>query len=314
MLSLRTIPLLAAAVLGLTAAPAVAGGSHVLKIYKVEKHIDIEGEDSEYNVSCHGTDIAVDGMYRIDAVDQDSEFTRLELLRSIWQVAAFPTSDSNYRYRFTPTLGGDAQVKLWVTCLGRLTNPAQGHTHSWTLTEQQVPDVRTGLVPGPASFDHAAGNCAAGEIAAQPGFDLTAPADGQIVPFRSYPAAANYRNWHWELLIGQSATTVTLYRSCLALKSSTVNGHAHRIVDQFRPGFGGSLRSLPVSDNRWDQDLHCGDHYKGMLGAWWIDDPFHVWWFGMEPRIKSRTYWFAWDGVGSNSVWVGLHCFKDKTT
>jgi hypothetical protein len=161
-------------------------------------------------------------------------------------------------------------------------------------------------------IDHAAGDCAANEIPVQTGWRLVSPAGGELYPFRSWPTAS-LRNWHWSVVLGQ-VSDITFFRSCLALRSSLTNGHRHRLVTQFKPGFGGSLRFPIAIDNRTDETLNCGEHYKGMHGAWWIDDPFHMWWFGMEPRIKSRTYWFGWDGLGSNQVWIALRCFKDRTT
>lgn len=306
------VTVLAVLALAFAAAPAHAGGSHLLKLYKVEQHIDLEGEDGFYDLSCNGTDIAVDGMYRIDQVDQDNDFTRIELLRGVWQTAAYPTSDSSYRFQFTPTLGGDVQVKLWLTCLGRLSEPAQGHQHTWSLTQQQIADPHLALAAGVHQFNHGAGDCAASEIAVQPGWRLDSPTGGQIVPFRSWPTV-NFRNWSIALLASQ-ASDVTLFRSCLSLRSSLVNSHRHRIVDLYRPNFGGSQRFLPIFDNRRDQDLHCGDHYKAMVGGWWIDDPYFVWWFGMEPRPKTRTFWFGHEGGGSNTVYLGAHCFKIRST
>jgi hypothetical protein len=303
--------MLAVLAVAMPTAAADAKPSHFPRLYKVEQHVDLEGEDGFYDLSCKGTDIAIDGMYRIDAVDQDNEFTRLELLNSVWQVASYPLSDTDWRFRFTPTLGGDVQVKLWLTCLGRQTEP-NNHQHQWFLTQQQVPAPYPAVPAGPFEIDHGAGDCAAGEIPVQTGWQLTAPAGGELHPYRSWPTA-NLRNWHWGVLLGQ-VSDVVLYRSCLSLKSTATNGHRHRLVTTFKPGFGGSLRLIPAIDNRTDETLDCGEHYKGMHGSWWINDPFHLWWFGMEPRIKSRTFWFGWDGLGSQQVWVGLRCFKDRTT
>src|SRR4051794_22791156 len=105
----RTITAIAAAVLVTAAwgAPsAMAGGkSHLLGNYKVEKHIDLEGEEGTYTLSCNGTDIAVDGMWRIDNVDQDNDWVdpytptgnpANDVLLSVQAVAAYPTSNSTY--------------------------------------------------------------------------------------------------------------------------------------------------------------------------------------------------------------------------
>src|SRR3954447_8267288 len=57
------------------AAPASAGGrSHLLGIYKIDTPIDVQGEDGTYTAACHSGDIALDGMWRIDDIDQDNDY------------------------------------------------------------------------------------------------------------------------------------------------------------------------------------------------------------------------------------------------
>ena len=63
---------------------ALAGSSHLLKTYKVEKHLDIQGEDGSYVIKCKGandngrTDAALFGApirvraYRVTADDQSA--------------------------------------------------------------------------------------------------------------------------------------------------------------------------------------------------------------------------------------------------
>lgn len=303
------ILLLAVLAFALTAAPAHAGGSHLLKLYKVEQHVDLQGEGQSYTVSCHGSDYAIDGMWRMDAVDQDNEFTRLELLSSVHPQEVYPSSDSSYHFSFLPTVGGDVQIKLWVTCLGHLTEASQGHQHALVL-HSAVEDGGTGYPSGAAtqSFPIV---CSSGFIAVQPGWRVSA--GGAITPFRSYPNPT-FRSWQWSWIVEDPGTVIHTYLGCLGLKTTTVNGHAHRIVVRNLPNFGGSQRHLPVSDNRREQQLDCGEVYKGMLGGWWVNDPFHVWFYGMEPRIKTRAYWFGNAGGGSDSVYLLLTCFKDKTT
>src|SRR5688500_5555179 len=53
---------------------ALAGKSHHLSPYKVEEHVELEGEDGEYTLSCKNDDVAIDGMWRVDNVDQDNDW------------------------------------------------------------------------------------------------------------------------------------------------------------------------------------------------------------------------------------------------
>lgn len=293
----------------LAAAPAHAASSHLLDLYKVETHVDLQGEDGFYDIACNGTDIAINGMWRIDAVDQDNEFSRLTLLSSVYPVSAYPLDDSSYRFQFTPTLGGDVQVKLWLTCLGRKTAP-DTHQHTWSLSTQQATVTQSSFanvvdVVPPTT-------CPPDAIAVQPGWQTTT-SGALLRPYRSWPTAT-FRGWHFGFIVDTPPATVTFYLSCLTVRSSSTNGHRHRIVHWWNPNFAGSVRALPVTDNRHDEDLHCGELYKAMLGAWWIDDPFHVWFYGMEPRPKTRTFWFGNDGGGSSFVWIAADCWKVRTT
>jgi len=307
-MSRARILILAVFVFALCAAPAHAGGSHLVKLYKVEKHIDLDGEDAVYTATCPNGDYAIDGMYRMDAVDQDNEFGRLQLLSSVYPVAVYPSSDSAYSFSFMPTLGGDVQIKLWVTCLGKSTEPSQSHTHQWVMTS--AVDFTTAVLPaGGNSFAHPT-QCPSGYIAVQPGW-RAAPGT-TITPYASY-FTSNQLSWQWSFILADPGA-LDVYHSCLRLKSTTVNSHAHRLVTQLKPGYSGSDRNALVSDNREDQTLSCGEHYKGMLGGFRIPDPLHVWYYGMEPRIKSRTFWFGNDGGGTPIVNLAVSCFKDKTT
>src|SRR5581483_5747390 len=127
---MKRITIIAAAALAaLAIAPgsALATGAHFLGMYKVEKHLDIQGEGGSYSISCNDpSDIAVDGMWRIDNVEQDNDYYYAPLHNTpFWYdvnlavepVAAYSSAKDTYTFKFLPQSGGDAQGKLFLTCL-----------------------------------------------------------------------------------------------------------------------------------------------------------------------------------------------------
>ncbi len=52
---------------------STALAAHDVKIYKNEKHVDITSDYKTADVKCDGTDLAVDGMWRLDHIDQDED-------------------------------------------------------------------------------------------------------------------------------------------------------------------------------------------------------------------------------------------------
>src|SRR3954452_8802336 len=152
---------------------AMAGQAHLVKLYKVEKHVDLQGQDSSYTVTCPNSDLALQGMWRVDDVEQGNDFCDLDgpggtwgtttapaandhadwdVLRSVRPTEVDATSDSTYRFEFTPLSGGDAQLHLWVTCLGHRSEAVSGHTVGWTITNPYTQGPTTVNTPGPGSI------------------------------------------------------------------------------------------------------------------------------------------------------------------
>src|SRR3954454_8051099 len=92
-------------------ASAHAGGAHLLRLYKVEKHVDLEG-DAQYTVKCPNGDYATDGMWRVDQVDQDNDLPG-NIKEYVAVYAAYPDSSdkSEYHFKLENLAGGDSQVK-----------------------------------------------------------------------------------------------------------------------------------------------------------------------------------------------------------
>lgn len=320
----------ALAALGALALPAsaLAGHkAHLLKLYKVEQHVDLEGEDGIYTVSCPNGDYALDGMWRIDDVEQDNDFggTLLDLFHTVRPVQAKSVATDTYQFKFTPLSGGDVQIKLWVTCVDQNTSG-----HQWTITPAVAAPNTTSTVDttgvGPYAFDDAAtkatATCPAGQIVVAPGFDVTSGSGGNGDLVVSKPDASDSTwTWKWAAMdSGASGIKVTHSWRCLTLKSQAYQSHTHRIVKQVRSQTD-TIPANVTSETR----LSCGELYKGLIGGWDLSGTAnghggtahvfdYVWYLGMDPRIKTRAFKWANNDSIAQPVDTYLVCFKDKTT
>src|SRR4051812_23321732 len=123
----------AAMVLAVAALPASASAvtatKHHLDMYKAEQHITLPEYDSgTYTLSCPNGDIAADGMWRIDEVGPynaqlaDDDELPWNIATGVSVLAAFPSGNSTYTYKFSNNTSETAQLKIWVTCLGKKTS------------------------------------------------------------------------------------------------------------------------------------------------------------------------------------------------
>ena len=306
---------------------ALAGKSHHLKLYKVEDHIDIEG-DLDYTISCKPGDIATDGMWRIDDVSQDNEFDILGQWKETVAIKAIATSERTYEFRFLPIAGGDVQAKLWLTCLENPAGPGGTHAHSFSTklitaspAAVTAPGDQTYTV-GPASGGGSgvAGDCPTGQyVPIQPGFDMTG-GEGYGYLQKNWHATTGAApadvGWEWRFNVTNAGADpddfeVDLQYRCLKLKSgaSTGNPHSHRIVQQYKSKMNVNHEQRTFQTHQ----VHCGEHYKGMVGMWHVNH-HELYFLGMDPRIKSRAFKFVNIGLADHMVDLKLSCFKDRTS
>lgn len=296
---------------------ANAGGAHLLRLYKVEKQVDLEG-DAQYNLSCLNGDYAVDGMWRVDQVDQDNDLPG-NIKEYVAVYAAYPDSSdkSEYHFKIENLAGGNSQIKLFLTCLGKTTEP-DGYVNSFNLSNRRV-DSHTGgpgLVSG--GFMPGSQQCGPGEIAVAPGFEFLS-GSGRLVGSRTSLAGDGPpigSNWSQAFVLDSSSSWKT-YLRCLQLKSNPGPGGqpARRILVLRVGGPTSNLKMIPA---RWEQEQQaiCGEHYKGMVHGFDTTPGYapSLYFWGMDPRIKARAYsFFNADYSNPAGVWTGLTCFKDKT-
>jgi hypothetical protein len=315
-----------------SAGATVAPHTHGVVVYKVENHVDLPStvDSSGHYLGpqavhvhgyCNPGDNAVDGMWRIDHVDQaNPSLGTTGDERNVQVDASYPDTvdPTKYHFRFStgPTHLGAAQIKYWVVCLGGKTAP-DTHQHDVKVSLPLVDSSHTGggaLGSGNKEFDFAGGACGADQLVVAPGFNYTS-GSGRV--YRSYPTLS-FRNWHWAFVVNGPAN-LTLYEKCLDRDVAEALGHKHHLNWAWLPNYGGSLRHVPLGNQ--EQQLSCGDfgagvydNYKAIVGGFWINDPNHVKFIGMDPRIKTRAYRFWYDGSGSNELHLADLCLSDTTS
>ncbi|MCB8957772.1 MAG: hypothetical protein H6529_15005 [Nocardioides sp.] len=314
-----------AALAGAAPASASSPRPHVVAMYKVEKHVDLSGEfpDNaiETTLSCSGGDYVLDGMWRVDHVDQANPPETTGDERDVYVNASYgdATDTSQWHYRITNYADGDAQLKLFLTCIRGQVEQAYNHAHGVVLSGQYF-NVALPLVAGGQELNFPA-TCNAGEVAVAPGFSL-ADNDHKVRVYRSLARSA-FRSWRWAFYAVDPGVGLTTTMRCLQVKTTPGgNGpHAHnlmwagrpwgdQLVGQWLDVVGAQERRIACddgADGRYYQD------YKAMVASFYLGDPTHEWFLGMDPRPKQRAYKFWWDGGGDNAAYLNVLCIRTKT-
>jgi hypothetical protein len=328
----RLVPCAIVALAALTPAAALASGGgstaqrHQMYMYKAEKSLSIDANDviSDEQLSCSNGDYAIDGMWRIDQVnfnaqiDEEGPFGPWNVYNGVDLGESRSFDKSTWTYTIRNNSDEDAQVHLWITCLNKKTQGAEGDNHKHTLSISSLyTDSGTTIAGGtPTVFQAGSHQCDNDQIAVAPGFSVN---DGTAKIYRSYPSDGD-KLTNWELgFYVSDPTTITTSVRCLDRASSSAGArpHRHKLVIRFRES-GPSLPKSYVSHPR----VTCDDHGKGLLGAfdvragygWGSDYDSHALWFlGMEPQIKTREFHiFNHHPTADYSPDLGLVCVNDR--
>jgi hypothetical protein len=321
----------------LIAAPAQAGKSHLTGLYKVEKHVDLDGEGLNYTISCQPGDKALDGMWRIDNVDQDNDyepspppgfgttgFYLWDNLESVFVDKAEATGAGTYTFSFTPLGGGDVQLKLWLVCLPSPTPVVSGHSHTWSVGSLHTQDVP--LVAGGANTFTTTPDCDdfanESEIAIANGFDFTG-GTAHVNQYKRVPDTSALHAYDVAFL-SDSASPIPgnpvlnpqhISWRCLVIRSNAAGSpsHRHRLV-YYHKSASRTLKKNLAQTVSFD----CGDHYKAVIGTWDFGANYgfnKLWWLGMDPRPKTRAFKVLnADPANDYAADFGAVCLKDRTT
>lgn len=341
------------ALVATTVAPADAGASkhkHDVYIYKAEKNLklagvgtDTVGDSPTTSLSCNSGGTVLDGMWVVKHVDQydppppdpdeDPEFPSTSTaggvyndLRDVHVVASYPdqVDPRQWNFQFENRAYGDAQLKLYVTCVRGYTEYTNSHRHQ--VSVRNLGSTSPGTSPHPSwpatrSFWEWPGQpCNADEYFVAPGFNLgVTNTDHRLVG--SYPKFGSAgRSWTWEF--GGPPATVTFYGKCISRKVLVGASHQHALGMRHLPSSdptAGNVAAIPVGDPfevrySCDQNQPSYSGYKAAVGWFWMGNFWEDTWFlGMEPRPKTRAYSFWNGGSSSAQVTLGTLCVNSRT-
>jgi len=371
------------ALVAATSTSADAAGAskhkHEVYMYKVEKNLRLAGVGPEAfgdspspTLSCNGGDIALDGMWNVKSVDQyhapsydpdeDSGYPSTSTLggiyndeRDVFVEASFPsTSDpAKWEFRFDNRAYGDAQVKLFVTCIRGYTENAQGHNHQVKVRNLFAGNAFTAAntaYPGRTMWNSAGAGLACNntEFFVAPGFDLASTVKDHRLT-GSYPTNLG-KSWAWDFasfdpdsalnpqglpggtgpINPAGGEQVMFYGKCIE-RQVAVNGHRHAVVMKHLPapdwdalepvGFGddGYQVNIPLGDPQevqysCDTDYPSYSGYKAMVGWFYMTNWWETnWYLGMEPRPKTRVWQFWNGGANAAKARVGVFCVNSRT-
>ncbi|MEP9363085.1 hypothetical protein ABLE68_08990 [Nocardioides sp. CN2-186] len=325
---------------------------HEIYMYKVEKSLRLSGVGADSMadspsqwLSCNPFDYALDGMWSVKSVDQynppvydpddDSGYPTTSTAgglyndkRDVWTLASYPdTSDgSKWNFRFDNRAYGDAQVKIFVTCIRHSVESSNNHSHDVVVT----PAFGSTFMTGHHAWtdrdywdSSSTWFCAPDQYFVAPGFDFGPGYSPENRMLASYPTNGGL-SWAWEFASNWSHPdqNVSFYGKCISRKTS-LNGHRHGIGMKHLPGVNFSdwkEALIPQGDPKetqysCDQDFAQLHGYKAMVGWYWLGNHWeHNWFLGMEPRPKTRAfYWWNWD-ASSAQVKFGALCINSRTS
>lgn len=296
-------------------AAAEAAPNHFLKIYKVEVQVDLDGgEYAHEHTYCNPGDYAVDGMWRVDHVDQaNPQIGVFGDLRDVTVSRSYSDLQqggdaAKWHFEMTNKADGRAQVKIFATCLGSKT-VENSHQHNIRIRAKKT----TTWFPG-SDFSSAALGCIPGlEVAVGPGYKRLA--GGDVWLKSSYPGNPLSSSWNWNFTVS-APTSMEVSVLCLRLRTDPTWGHRHNLQIHLKPGYwplgARTLTKNAVQEKR----VACQDHYKAIVGALGIAPWNHGWihFLGMDPRPKSRAFKF-WntDPFNDLPVYLATLCLNVRT-
>ncbi|WP_121254112.1 hypothetical protein [Nocardioides ferulae] len=296
--------------------------THQTKVYKVEKHVDLGGEfpdnTASYELKCSPGDIAVDGMWRVDHVDQANPDTgTFGDERDVYVTQSRNKSSDRAAWLFSLTnhATADAQVKLFVVCLAGKTTERNGHAHdiqTGSLVETADPGetMHVGDYPAQSSL------CPAGYWTVAPGFFLP---NGKARLFHTWPTA-DHRGWAWKFRVESEVTGAKFSYRCLKSETAPLGAgpHVHDLGLAWYGDTVGPLNShLGVkftvhASETAELQLSCRDHGKALVGSMYFNAWDKIWWLGQDPRPKTRAHKF-WVTHNPQNVWLDNLCLEGRT-
>ncbi|WP_345521403.1 isopeptide-forming domain-containing fimbrial protein [Nocardioides conyzicola] len=266
--------------------------AHQLTVAKVEQVVTLPaGQSSTVDLACAGSGYMSDGAAEIMHVDQGTGSPTDVVVGRASTLTA-----NGYRFSLTNGTTGQAQVKVFGTCLPHDTEVTEGHSHGLDVGAAKTLD--TGVIAAgrhsftiPVSADHRA---------VAPGIELQS---GNARLVGSEPVAGGWR-FTVEALTSARAT-LSLRELGTKTLGAAPSGHQHELTFQH------VVRTVSVPDGESVQRVTCPDGSKGIVATY--DLPAGVVLLGNEPQPINRDFRLLNTTGHAVDVVLDLECLSITT-
>lgn len=327
---LKTAICLAAA-LALSAPPAWAGGSgstaqrHQVHMYEVERLVDLDATDyaDGVQVGCLNGDLALNGSWVVNRVDHNPQLDDPAPDGGEWNTyngvdvtESQSTADpSTWSFSVSNNSDEAAQVHVFITCIDRLVQPAEGDSHRH-LVRLGAKQTASAVVPAGSVETIRAGGarCDGRSVAVAAGFYVPR---GAIKLWRSAPGRG-LRTWQLGVYAPGDPEVRTSIR-CLQIDTGPggAHGHTHPLKVAERS------RDHELAPGQIDQpNPSCGEQEKGMHDVFDVRpddgwgaayDEHRLWFLGDQPQIKTRAFFIQNTSEDTSyTARLGALCFNDR--
>lgn len=260
----------------------------------------------ERKLECDPGYVMVDAAFRGDNVDQGTG-----TFRSISVLGTYAEGDG-YRFKLVNYAGGQAQGKLFGTCLSKTAQGANAdqsgphHTHDVQLT---APITVTRNVVAGQHYDVKV-SCGAGPndfvVAAAPGYGVSG-AEGHLNYSLPGYDANGRPAWDFGFNATQSGSVEFSIR-CLNRWLTTEQGHSHQLWFSHVDKYFDVPSNAPAGGT---YDLDCSDEAKGIVAGFGLEDPLYM--VGHDPQPKRRSFKLLNDSGSDKQAHLLLLCVGDRT-
>ena len=276
--------------------PGTANGAsphtHQLTVAKDEQSLALAaGETRTVDLGCSNGGYMSDGSAEVLHVDQGSGSPADVLVRQASSVAP-----GTYRFTLVNTTTGQAQVKVFGTCLPHDTEVTAGHRHGLDVGAPVT--LSTGaMTPGRHTFTVPV---SAGHRAIAPGIEVLS---GTARLVASEPVAGGWR-FTVEALDPATATLSLRELGEYTLVAGSP-AHSHTL------GFQHVVRTVVLAPGESVERVTCPDGSKGVVGT--FDLPPGVVSLGNEPQPINRDFRLLNTTSGNVEVMLDLECLAIET-
>lgn len=272
--------------------PDTDGHYHQLDVTKVEQYVSLQaGETRTQDVSCTGGGTMTDGAVEVMSVDQGTG-TKADVVVG----QARSTALSTYRFVVSNGTTGQAQVKLFGTCLPAQTTTVDGHAHGLVVGSLQT--LGTGnLGVGRHTFTIPV---ASGTRGVAPGIEVLS---GQARLVGARPVSGG-----WELtvdVVAAGSSTLSLRALQTRTAMAGAPSHLHGLDTQH------VTQTVSLAPGESVQRVSCPSGYKGITASYLL--PAGVLLLGHEPQPVNRDFRLLNTTGGNLDVVLGLECVAVQT-